>query len=198
MAASYRRGPVAVKPTMRLALQRHPQSEEAGASSLAVEVVRERSGRLRLRYGVKGELEDLLVPPPAPRGRTDELWRHSCFEAFVRYGPEADYFEFNLSPSGEWAAYRFNAYRDGMAEAELPGPVIETRSADTSFELNTVLDLSLIAGLPVDAPWRLGLAAILEDVRGYKSYWALAHPPGKPDFHHDDAFALHLSALELP
>jgi hypothetical protein len=37
------------------------------------------------------------------------------------------------------------------------------------------------------------LAAVIEDTRGDKSYWALAHPPGKADFHHSDTFALEFS-----
>jgi hypothetical protein len=47
--------------------------------------------------------------------------------------------------------------------------------------------------LPADAPWRLGLSAVIEDRSGQKSYWALAHPPGRPDFHHEDCFALELT-----
>jgi hypothetical protein len=30
---------------------------------------------------------------------------------------------------------------------------------------------------------------VIEDMTGEFSYWALAHPPGKPDFHHSDCFA---------
>jgi hypothetical protein len=41
--------------------------------------------------------------------------------------------------------------------------------------------------------WRLGLSAIIEEASGRRSYWALAHPPGKPDFHHPDSFALRVS-----
>jgi hypothetical protein len=37
---------------------------------------------------------------------------------------------------------------------------------------------------------RLGLSAVIEDIDGRLSYWALKHPPGKPDFHHPDSFAL--------
>jgi hypothetical protein len=35
---------------------------------------------------------------------------------------------------------------------------------------------------------------VIEETNGRKSYWALAHPPGKPDFHHSDCFALGLPA----
>ncbi len=37
-----------------------------------------------------------------------------------------------------------------------------------------------------------GISAVIEETDGTKSYWALAHPPGKPDFHHADCFALEL------
>jgi hypothetical protein len=37
---------------------------------------------------------------------------------------------------------------------------------------------------------RVGLAAVVEETSGHRSYWALAHPPGKPDFHHADCFTL--------
>jgi hypothetical protein len=45
---------------------------------------------------------------------------------------------------------------------------------------------------------RVGVSAILEDRDGTKSYWALAHPPGKPDFHDPACFALELAAPRRP
>ena len=39
---------------------------------------------------------------------------------------------------------------------------------------------------------RAGLSAVIEEADGTKSYWALAHPPGKPDFHRAEGFALEL------
>jgi hypothetical protein len=52
-----------------------------------------------------------------------------------------------------------------------------------------VLDLAFILG---PARLRLGLTAVIEQANLAKSYWALAHPPGEPDFHHRDGFALTL------
>jgi len=49
--------------------------------------------------------------------------------------------------------------------------------------------LDRLSSLPLDARWRLGLSALIEEPSGHKSYWALAHPPGKADFHHPDCFA---------
>jgi hypothetical protein len=42
----------------------------------------------------------------------------------------------------------------------------------------------------------VALSAVIEDNRGMLSYWALKHPPGKPDFHHRDGFALEIEAPE--
>jgi hypothetical protein len=52
--------------------------------------------------------------------------------------------------------------------------------------------------LPGAAVWRLGLSAVIEETSGRKSYWALAHPKGKPDFHHADCFTLELAAPSRP
>jgi hypothetical protein len=42
------------------------------------------------------------------------------------------------------------------------------------------------------AALRLALAAVIEERRGRLSYWGLAHPPGKPDFHHPENFLVRL------
>ena len=42
----------------------------------------------------------------------------------------------------------------------------------------------------------LALSSVIEELDGTKSYWALAHPPGQPDFHHPACFAATLPAPE--
>ena len=49
-----------------------------------------------------------------------------------------------------------------------------------------------------DDVWAVALSAVIEETDGAKSYWALAHPPGPPDFHHPDCFALTLPAPDTP
>lgn len=175
---------------MNHALTLHPQSRCAAVSRIDVEAARRRAGQLALRYVVTGDIGGLHLPPPAAAGRAGGLWRHTCFEAFVHAGPGDAYYEFNFAPSRQWAAYRFDCYRAGMAEAGTIGaPQIEVRSEDGTYELGVSLDLDRLPGLPVEAPWRLGLSAVIEEEGGGVSYWALAHPPGVPDFHHSDCFA---------
>jgi hypothetical protein len=57
-------------------------------------------------------------------------------------------------------------------------------------------ELHLGAALPVNLAWQAALAAVIEERDGAKSYWALAHPLGKPDFHDPNCFILDLAASE--
>ena len=99
---------------------------------------------------------------------------------------DAGYREFNFSPSTQWAAYDFDSYRAGMRNADVLAPRIEVRYGPERYELYAAFDL------PGGTPWRLALTAVIEETDGVKSYWALKHPPGKPDFHHADGFVLEL------
>ena len=176
---------------MRLALQRHPDTPCAAVTRIGVDVARPHAGSLALSYVVTGTIADLRLPPVAASTRTDELWRHTCFEAFIRPSPGEAYYEFNLAPSTQWAAYRFDGYRSGMrVAAEFAAPRIEVQPDAERYTLQAVLTLD---ALPHDGQWRLALSAVIEETNGRKSYWALAHPPGRPDFHHADGFTYELS-----
>ena len=180
---------------MRLALGLHPDSRCTAAAKIGVEVARPRPGHLILRYLVTGRMTELRLPAAAAPARGDGLWRHSCFEAFLRPSPGAAYYELNFAPSLQWAAYRFTDYRNGMSLAEEMGtPRLEVQSSGQRYELRIALELDRLPDLPGDAAWRLGLSAVIEETSGRLSYWALAHPPGRPDFHHSDCFALQLPA----
>jgi hypothetical protein len=143
-----------------------------------------------LSYIVTGRMSDILMPPVTAAARGEELWRHTCFEAFVRASSSAAYYEFNFSPSTQWAAYRFTSYRTGMCVAtEITAIQIEAQSRPDSYALHASLDLDRLSEISHNTLGRLGLSAVIEDTTGDKSYWALAHPPGTPDFHHTDCFA---------
>jgi len=183
---------------MRQALKLHPDSRCDAETGIEVYVSRGRNGSLLLHYYLTG-IGNIVIPPHAGWARANELWRHTCFEAFVRAAPGRAYYEFNFAPSTQWAAYRFGGYRSGMSFAnEIGTPSIELRYNAECFELRAHLKLDGLPDLPNDLAWRLGLAAVIEETSGRKSYWALAHPPGKPDFHHSDCFALELPAALGP
>ena len=178
---------------MRLPLTIHPDSICDAVSRIDVDVVRPSASALTLHYTVSGQIAGVLVPPPAISSRTDELWKHTCFEVFIRAGAVEPYIEFNFSPSTQWAAYSFARRRSGMRNIDVPIPPIGIRSAGGRFELETSVDLSSLPDLTRE-PWLVGLTTIIEETSGRKSYWALAHPQGKPDFHAPEGFALALPA----
>lgn len=170
----------------------HPHPDFPGNAVRAISVAAQRTARgLMLRYEVTGALTEVLWPAPAEAERTDGLWRHSCFEAFVRTGGEPSYREINLSPSGRWATYVFQDYRAGMREDEGRAEAIAWAPASKRAELAASVLLT------ARGDWRLGLSAVIEERSGAKSFWALNHPAGAPDFHHPDCFAAHLAAPDV-
>jgi hypothetical protein len=179
-----------------LRLTLHPDSPGATVTGIDVEATRPEAGLLELRYVLRGSLGEVNLPPVAMSDRADELWRHTCFEAFVGVPGRDGYFEFNLAPTTAWAAHAFDSYRSGMRPADVAAPRIEVRRGIDRFELLASLDLN---GLGLDdLDWRVGLSAVIEDADNSIAYWALAHPPGRPDFHHGDCFALELPETARP
>ncbi|HXI86767.1 MAG TPA: DOMON-like domain-containing protein [Parvularculaceae bacterium] len=173
----------------------HRGSTCDAATRIVTYAERRKPNELALRYVVHGAIGNLALPAEAASARRDELWRHTCFEAFVSAPQSAAYAEFNFSPSTEWAAYLFDGYRAGMRAAlEMSAPAISMERNDQRFTLRAVVDLTPFAAIAGDALWRIGLSAVIEEASGRKSYWALAHGPGAPDFHHSDCFALELAA----
>ena len=184
---------------MRQLLKLHRDSRCLTAAHVEVEVARPHADNLVLSYIVTGKMNDIRMPPVVESARGDGLWQHTCFEAFLRASSGVEYYEFNFAPSTQWAVYRFSGYRSGMRVAsEIGAPPIEVQSGSDRYTLQASLKLDRLSGLPPDSSWRLGLSALIEDAAGSKSYWALAHPPGKPDFHHADSFAYELSRALQP
>lgn len=158
---------------------------------LSVTVDRQKDAVLDLRYRIAGNVDALAIGAPVVPGRGHELWRTTCFEAFVAVAQGTGYREYNLAPTGAWAAYQFDGYREGMRDADMPPPEMEIARGEHHLDLRTRLFL------PESGPVRLGLSAVIEERGGRISYWALAHPPGKPDFHDPACFALELPAPEM-
>ena len=171
----------------------HPLTAAGGTDAIEVAVAAEAGDKLALSFVLHGDLDNLQLPVGKPCRRMDELWRHTCFEAFLMPGDGPGYREYNFSPSGEWASYMFRDYRQvhdqriSQTEDE-PAPVIRVHRGARSLTLEAELPLPVLT----DRSLRLGLSAVTEAADGKLCYWALRHPPGKPDFHHLDAFDLQL------
>jgi len=174
---------------MAVALTCHPATPCDAVRQIEVEIERSGLTQAKLRYVASGTMADLLLPQPFRPERADGLWQHTCFEAFVQPAGGTAYSEFNLAPSLAWAAYCFDDYRAGMRpDDRMRNLTIEVEATAGQCVLSATLDF------PGEGPWSVGLSAVIEESRGRKSYWALAHPPqGRPDFHRADCFTLKLA-----
>lgn len=151
---------------------------------------------LQLTYVIEGDLARLRVPPARAPRIAERLWQHTCCEVFIARKGALAYHEFNFAPSGEWTAYAFTRYRDGGPVAdESLDPRIAVRSGADKLELDAAIRLDRLSAMYAGATLSLGLSAVIEDQDGALSYWAAKHPPGNPDFHHPDAFAVELDEI---
>lgn len=168
----------------------HPASRCFAVSQIEVEIMDSSPDDLMVSFTLTGRMSDVLLPPRAPSTRSDRLSDHTCFEAFFCSSHGAAYYEFNFSPSSQWAAYRFTSYRSGKDDnSEIDTIPISIHKEPRCFQLRAALTLGRLSGLG-----RLGLSAVIEETSGQKSHWALAHPPGRPDFHRPECFIHELSS----
>jgi len=172
----------------------HPASPPRLIEALSVRLA-VHPGSFWLNYEVEHRAGLLL---PDKQGRRDGLWNGTCFELFARDPGAAGYIEFNFAPSAAWAAYRFSERRTGMTPLSGIGSphLVDGRLEDRAGEIDRYYELAATLARDGILAGRIqiGLSAVLEETDGTKSYWALAHPPGAPDFHHPDCFALDIPA----
>ena len=69
------------------------------------------ASKLMIQFGVTGSLDRLKIPPASdvPQ-RTTGLWETTCFECFLGSLGQENYWEMNLSPSGDWNVFRLDGY----------------------------------------------------------------------------------------
>ena len=162
----------------------HPDHPPLTASEVQVKVLAG-IAHVLLTYSVL-RADKVLPQPCLAAKRTDGLWRTTCFELFLRLD-DRRYVEFNFSPSTRWAAYGFSDYRAGMSPLPCDvDPVIERLHDGIEVDCD-------LGGLPSGA-LAMSLSAVIEEEGGVKSFWALTHAPGPPDFHNPACFTARLPA----
>ena len=185
-----------------MTLHAHPCTPAPMIRCLDVDIARSQNGGFRLVFLLFGDMARVLIPSPRPTdepdARCDGLWEHTCFEAFFARAGETAYREFNFSPSGKWAAYDFSAYRKpANAPAAVTPPQIVRNLSEGRLELEVLLAHDVLPDGMSNASLEIGLSAVVESTDtqdGARSYWALAHPAERPDFHHRGGFHLRLPA----
>jgi hypothetical protein len=152
-----------------------------------------RSGEaLAVRYEFRGALGEVVVPKAAARpARRSGLWETTCCEFFLGVKGEARYWEFNLSPSGDWNVYSFTGYRQGMAE-EAAFTALDVRVQRRRESLLLAAEAAVGLIVPANRPLEVGVAAVVQRAGGGLTYWALTHPGEKADFHRRDSFLVEI------
>jgi hypothetical protein len=158
------------------------------------EISRQRSV-VEIRYSVTGDVASIHLPPAkSGHGRKDDLWKATCFEFFMALPNQPQYWEYNLSPSGEWNIYHMDAYRRiGFREETL----IQNLSLNVSQQKECVAvicstDISPIVSSSESI--QVAITSVIQTKDGHETYWALVHPNLQPDFHVRESFTLALEA----
>lgn len=175
-----------------LSLIPHPASPGSAVRAINVMAARPARDQIVLRYWIEGDLDAIRWPNYSGPAFAHELWMHTCCEAFI--AGEGDFYrELNLSPSLQYAIYDFNGYRGQMRASEE-----RTISIHWSQYLGVLSAIVTMPALADTEEWRLGLSCVIEEASGAKSFWALAHAPGPPDFHNPACFTATLPAPPAP
>jgi hypothetical protein len=178
----------------RYPLIAHPSANESALYSLVADVAVTAERELRLRYELHGRIDSIRWPPIVTPCRTDGLWRHTCFELFAGDAAVPAYDEYNFSPSTCWAAYRFSAYRENMRSLDThASPLIVQQRSAHDYVLEVTMPFAIGGVLHAGGRLAVGLAAVIEDVGGAQSFWALTHSAAAPDFHHRGGWSAELT-----
>lgn len=149
---------------------------------------------LTIHYVLTGKIEDIFLPSPSViPARKDNLWKTTCLEFFLAVRDSPEYWEFNLSPSGDWNVYYMEGYRRiGFREETMIQQLqFEMQKDMNVFVLNAAIDLDPLvrAGQVLE----VGIAAIIQPRNGSETHWALTHPAPEPDFHQRESFVIALA-----
>ena len=153
---------------------------------------------VHLHYSQTGSIENILLPPASIHsGRKDDLWKSTCFEFFLAVQGHSQYWEFNMSPSGDWNVYHMDEYRriGCREETSIQRLPFEFEKEAGVLSLEARVDLNPL--LQPNQFLEFGITAVIQTVDGAETFWALAHPAPVADFHLRESFILEL-AEELP
>ena len=145
---------------------------------------------LQLQFRLKAPSDQLICPPAsATPKRLDGLWQSTCLEAFFGVPGQRSYWEFNLSPSGDWNLYRLEDYRQGLAietGIQVKGINIRRQELGSALILESTVCLDLMDDFE---QLECSLTAVVALQQQGCSFWALKHCSSEADFHRRESFS---------
>jgi hypothetical protein len=155
------------------------------------EVNRAENG-LSIHFAVSGDINNIVLPEPSAAARKHDLWKATCFEFFLAVKDRPEYWEFNLSPSGNWNVYAMDAYRQINMREESAYAQFPFEFTQTNNELSLDVAVNLSRLFRRQSVLLIGITAIIQATDGSETYWALTHPGPRADFHLRESFVIEL------
>jgi len=147
-----------------------------------------------ISFLLKGNIDALQIPAKAlAPSRKDKLWENTCFEVFITKPVEPDYWEYNVSPSQDWAVFHFSEYRLSKMDELSIGNIEVTSYSAPPNQYTIQSKLPLPEALHAKN-LQVGISTVLQDREKTIYYYALAHLRQNPDFHDRNSFTLLLNA----
>ena len=177
------------------ALNRHGESMHGVFSSISAQV--ERIGDSISIVYFFGFTKNTSQFDRVPQIRLGEaLWNRTCFELFLQPATLQEYYEWNFAPDGAWSAYRLADYRSNIStDPDVQLTAATNRCGPSGGELHRTMQLAPGHRLLAVEPCQLAISAVDCECSRPAVYWALAHPPGQPDFHHPTCFTATLPPI---
>ena len=145
---------------------------------------------LSIEYQLSGDLDAIEIATPVVPTRQDKLWEATCFEFFLGIPGDRNYWEFNLSPSGNWNIFHLDDYRQGLREElAFTALLFEIDRQPSLVSLSLDFDLSKIMTV---AAIEVSVTTVIKPRQGEISYWAISHCGKEADFHLRESFAIEI------
>lgn len=147
-------------------------------------------GLLEISYFLAGDLAQVLFPAAVDMPlRKSALWEATCLEFFLAPVGQTNYWEFNLSPNGNWQVFQLNDYREGLKDEAAVNylPFVIEQTSET-LRLDLSIDLTCL--FPPDTALEMAITAVVQASTGEYSYWSLQHGGKAADFHRRADFTI--------
>jgi hypothetical protein len=147
---------------------------------------------LLIEYQLFGDLNAIsIASPTSAPSRQFHLWEATCFEFFIGIPGDRNYWEFNLSPSGDWAIFALDDYRQGLCD-ELAFASLPFQVDRYPNYITLSLDFDLSELILAEQDLEMSMTTVIKSSQDELSYWAIAHNGKEADFHLRDSFSIKL------
>jgi hypothetical protein len=147
---------------------------------------------LSIDYQLFGDLNAIsIAPPTSTPSRQFHLWEATCFEFFIGIPGDANYWEFNLSPSGDWAVFALDDYRQGLRD-ELAFTSLPFKVDRYPNYITLSLEFDLSELILAEQDLEMSVTTVIKSSQDELSYWAINHSGKEADFHLRKSFVISL------